>query len=219
MRRRVGRSGVDSGAMEQHTMEATTIDWYRTPVDKEVLKRLTRKSDLRGLLQAGSFLLVVAGTTTAAVALFARGLWIPLLIVCYLHSVFFNFLSMAAAVHELSHGTVFRSRVLNEAFYLLFSFLTWNNPVHFRASHMFHHQLTVFRGRDKEVIQGRVAEKLNWVNTLSWLTFDFRAFRMFVGKTILHALGKADVDFFFWDPLFAKDDPRRKAMCAWASGC
>ncbi|MCX7037967.1 MAG: fatty acid desaturase [Spirochaetes bacterium] len=33
---------------------------------------------------------------------------------------------------------------------------------------------------------------------------------------VLHALGRGDVDYFFWDPLFPKDDPRRRAMCRWA---
>jgi fatty acid desaturase len=99
--------------------------------------------------------------------------------VCYLHSLFLNFVGMAAA-HELSHGTVFRSKSVNEFLYRLFGFLTWNNPLHFRASHMLHHQLTVYRGRDKEVIQGPVAERMNLVNSLSWLTFDFKAFARFM---------------------------------------
>ncbi len=197
-------------------MDSPKIDWYRVPLAAETLKGFTRKSDVRGFLQAGSFLLIVAGTTTAGLLLFGARLWVPMVAVCYLHSLFLNFVGMAAAVHELSHGTVFRSKPVNELFYTLFCFLTWNNPVHFRASHMLHHQLTVFRGRDKEVIQGPVAEKLNWVNCLSWLTFDFKAFARFMRVNILHALGRADADYFFWDPLFAKDDPRRAAMCRWA---
>lgn len=178
-------------------MDSSNIDWYRVPLDAETLKGFTRKSDLRGFLQAGSFLLIVACTTTAGLLLFKARLWAPMVAVCCLHSLFLNFVGMAAAVHELSHGTVFRSKPANELFYKLFCFLTWNNPVHFRASHMLHHQLTVYRGRDKEVIQGPVAEKLSWVN-------------------LLHALGRADADYFFWDPVFAKDDPRRAAMCRWA---
>jgi len=197
-------------------MSTQPIDWYRTPVDKEVLRRFTRKSDLKGLLQAGSFLLVYAATTAAGFYFFRQRQWLPMVVVCYLHAVFFNFLSMAAAVHELSHGTVFRSRALNELFYYLFSFLTWNNPVHFRASHLLHHQLTVHRGRDKEVIQGPVAERLNWVNYLCWFTFDALAFVKFMATNLRHAAGKWEADFFFWDPLLTPDDPRRRAMCAWA---
>ena len=93
-------------------------------------------------------------------------------------------MSMAAAAHELSHGTAFRTRAFNEFFYHLFCFLTWNNPVHFRASHAYHHQLTVYRGRDKEVVQVPVAEKLNARNWLFWFSFDPRAVKRFVERCV-----------------------------------
>ena len=32
---------------------------------------------------------------------------------------------------------------------------------------------------------------------------------------MLHFLGKGNVDFFSWNPLFAEDDPRRKQMIRW----
>jgi fatty acid desaturase len=123
---------------------------------------------------------------------------------------------MAAAVHELSHGTAFKGKRPNEFFYKLFCFLTWNNPVHFRASHMLHHQYTCFRGVDKEVIQEPVKKTMNWASYLSWLTFDWKWFWMLVRANLLHVLGKGNVDFFSWDPLFAADDPRRAAMIRWA---
>ena len=197
-------------------MDTSSIDWYRIPVGKGDLQSFTRKSDLKGWLQTGSFLLIFAATTTAACVFFSMRQWVPMIIACIVHSLFMNMMSTAAASHELSHGTVFRSRAVNEFFYDLFCVLTWNNPVHFRASHMLHHQLTVHVGRDKEVIQGPVSERMNWVNYLSWLTFDYKSCALFIRVNILHALGKGDVDFYSWDPLFTRDDPRRKAMCNWA---
>jgi fatty acid desaturase len=198
-------------------MAASTIDWYRTPIDKETLRRLTQRSDLRGWVQSGSFLLIYAALTALTVYTFTMRWWVLMVIACYVHALFLNMMSMAAAVHELSHGTPFRTKPVNEFFLYLFSFLTWNNPVHFRASHILnHHPFTVHRGLDKEVIQGPVKEKLNWVNILSWSTFDWKWCALFIRVNVLHALGNADADFFFWDPLFPKDDPRRKAMCAWA---
>ena len=196
---------------------ATTIDWYRAPVDKERLRELTKRSDLRGWLQAGSFLLIYIALTAAVVFFFTRRLWVPMGVACYAHALFLGMMSMAAAVHELSHGTPFRTRAINELFYHLFSFLTWNNPVHFRASHIqHHHPFTVYHGLDKEVIQGPVADKLRWVNILCWCTFDFRWFALFMRVNVLHALGNADADFFSWNPLLPKNDPRRRAMCTWA---
>ena len=192
------------------------IEWYRTPIDRDVLKDLTRKSDAKGFLQAGSFLFVYLALGAAAFYFFTARMWLPMVAACYVFSAFTFFVSMAAAVHELSHGTVFKTKAFNEFFYKLFCFLTWNNPVHFRASHTFHHQLTVHKGLDKEVVLKPVAEHWNAKNLLLWFTFDYRTCFQWIGLTVRHALGDGDADYFFWDPLFAKDDPRRREMIAFA---
>ena len=198
-------------------MAATAIDWYRIPIEKEMLRKLTQRSDLRGWLRSGSFLLIYAALTALAVYFFLHRWWAAMVVACYFHALFVNMMSISAAVHELSHGTPFRTKPVNEFFLYLFSFLTWNNPVHFRASHILnHHQFTLYRGRDKEVIQVPVKEKLNPAAIVSWLTFDWAWFANVMRANVLHALGNGDADFFNWDPLFPKDDPRRKAMCSWA---
>ena len=190
-------------------MAAASIDWYRIPVDKETLRTFTQKSNLKGWLQAGSFLLIFLATTGLALYFFLRHWWVPMIAACYLHSLFEQMIGMSAAVHELSHGTPFKSKRVNEAFYHLFCFLTWNNPVHFRASHMLHHQFTAYRGLDKEVILEPVRVLMNWKNYIAWFTFDYTWFWALVKTTVLHAFGNADADFFAWDPLFEKGDPRR----------
>jgi fatty acid desaturase len=190
------------------------ISWYKTPISKEELKELTKRSDLRGLLQAGSFLLIFLGTLSLSVYFFLLKLWIPMVITAYVHCCFHNFVGMEAAVHELSHRTPFKSKGLNEVFYRLFCFLTWNNYLHFRISHFNHHLYTVHRGLDKEVII--TPDPFNAVDYISWLTFDFKKFKMFMVPTFAHFFGNADVDFFHWDPLLPKDDPRRKKICNWA---
>lgn len=192
------------------------VDWYRTPLDREILKELTRRSDFRGLLQVCGFLAMFLATTAGSFILFRMHAWVAMAVACYVHGMLFRFLSQAAAVHELSHGTAFKTRSLNEFFYKLFCFLTWNNPVHFRASHMLHHQFTVIRGVDKEIVQGPVAEKLNWMNLFFWFTVDVPAFLRFFGTNFLHAAGDGDADVFHWDPLFAEGDPRRAQMIRWA---
>ena len=137
-----------------------------------------------------------------------------MIVACYVHAVFHSFVGMEAAVHELSHGTVFASKGLNEFFYRLFSFLSWNNPIHFRISHMRHHQLTVHRGLDEKVIIEPIS--FSWIDYLSWFTFDFKHFKKIMVPNIAHVFGRADVDFFFWDPLLPKGDRRRRSMCNWA---
>jgi fatty acid desaturase len=190
------------------------INWYRTPIDRTLLKELTARSDARGLLHSVSFLLIFAGTVYFSYFFFARGQWIPMVLVCYLHCMFHGFVGMEAAVHELSHSTPFKTKWMSEFFYHLFCFLTWNNGPHFKVSHVKHHQLTVHRGLDKEVVIEPI--HFTWLDWVSWFTFDFKKFKMYVFPTIAHVFGKADVDFFFWDPLFPSGDKRRKRMCNYA---
>ncbi len=190
------------------------INWYRTPIDRGLLKQLTVRSGWRGLVQASSILLIYIVTVYFSYYFFAQRLWLSMVAACYIHCMFHSFVGMEAAVHELSHGTPFKTKWVNEIFYHLFCFLTWNNGLHFRVSHMKHHQLTVHRGLDKEV----VLEPINftWLDYVSWFTFDFKKFKMYMFPFIAHFFGKADVDFFFWDPLFPPGDKRRKQMCNYA---
>jgi len=197
-------------------MAAAPIDWYRIPIDRETLRTFTEKSDLKGWLQAGSFLLVYLVTGGFALVFFLKEWWIPMVLVCYAHAMFQQMIGMSAAVHELSHGTPFKTKGVNELFYHVFCFLTWNNPVHFRASHTNHHLYTVYRGRDKEVVKTPVRDLLNLGNLVSWLTFDYAWFWTLVKTTVQHAFGNGDADFFQWDPLFSREDPRRAAMVRWA---
>ena len=190
------------------------INWYRTPIDKDLLRELTRRSDARGLLQSGSFLAIYLLTAYLSAWFQLRSLWLPMIAAAYLHCVFNSFVGMEAAVHELSHGTPFRTRWLNEAFYYLFCFLSWNNPVHFRVSHMLHHQYTAHRGLDKEVVIEPIP--FTWWEYLSWFVFDYKKFKMIMFPNIAHFFGNADADFFSWDPLLPPDDPRRRRIVAWA---
>ena len=151
-----------------------------------------------------------------AVWLFLRQMWVPMVVVCFVHSVFLTFLSSAAGVHELSHGTVLTNRKLNDFFYYVFCFLSWSNPVHFRASHAYHHQFTVYRGVDLEVIQGPVSQKLNWKNMIFWFTFNAPQFWRWMKVTFLHAAGRQEADYFSWAPLFDRNDSRRRPMMRFA---
>lgn len=190
------------------------ISWYRTPISRAELRALTQRSDRKGLAQAGSFLLVYVALAAAALYFSLDRRWGLMIAACYAHAVFSSFVGMEAAVHELSHGTPFRTKWLNEFFYRLFSFLTWNNCVHFRASHAKHHQYTLHNGLDKEVIVE--PDPFTVWDYISWFTFDYKKFKKIMFPNIAHLFGKADSDVFYWDPLFSKGDPRRNEMVAWA---
>lgn len=126
------------------------VSWYRVPLDREVLRRLTARSDTRGLLQTGGYLGLLAVTGAAGVYSL---LHLPVLVsvaILLVHGTFFAF--MINAFHELVHGTMFRSKWLNGALLRLVSFVSWNNHVLFRASHTDHHGSTLHPPHDPEVM-------------------------------------------------------------------
>jgi fatty acid desaturase len=200
---------VDSGGSM-----AGEIPWYRTPIDRDKLRELTAQNDLRGLAHAGGFVLIYLLTTGVALYFFLRRLWVPMVIAAYVHSLFHGFVGMGAAVHELSHRTAFRTRWLNELFYRLFAFLTWNSHYHFRESHSRHHRHTGFMELDKEIKPEPM--RLTTPLLIGWLFFDWANFWRLMRANVAHAFGNTDVDFFFWCPLLTKDNIKTKNLVRWA---
>src|SRR5687767_4812032 len=106
--------------MSDTATKGRQIKWYRSPVDPELLKRLSQRSDVGGFVQTLGYLGLYA--TTAALALYGAGVgtggrrWpVPLIVlVVFLHGTVCAF--MINGVHELGHGTVFRTRWLNAVF-------------------------------------------------------------------------------------------------------
>lgn len=192
----------------------TRINWYKSPLPKETLKQLTQRSDAKGLAHAGAFLLIYLATTGLSVYFFLTEVWVPMIVTAYLHAVFVGFLGLGAAVHELSHGTAFKTRWLNSFFFRLFAFLTWNSYFHFKESHRRHHQYTAFDGLDREVIGGPI--QLTPGRILAYLTFDAKGLAHQMYVNFQHALGNTDVDHFFWCPLIPKEDIRTKTLIRWA---
>jgi fatty acid desaturase len=126
------------------------IDWYRSPLPREVLAELNQKSDLLGLAQTlGYFglLFLLGGSAWYAVG---RAPWWVVLVLLYLHGTCFAFL--LNAFHEFVHQSVFRTKWINTFFTWATSFLSWSNPVMFWASHMEHHKYTLHPPDDLEVV-------------------------------------------------------------------
>jgi fatty acid desaturase len=145
--------------MSAHSTEyrGREINWHRVPIDKETLRELTRRSDLKGLAQAGGHLLLVAATGLFVFWSYGRLPWYAVIAAFFVHGTVMQFMGGAGAFHELCHGTPFKSRWLNETFLWIYSFFSWCNFVWFRTSHMRHHQYTTHRELDLEVVlPGRV---------------------------------------------------------------
>ena len=168
------------------TQSSHKIAWYRCPIEKDRLRDLTRRSDVLGLFQSLGHLILVGATGTAAYLLFSRGMWIQFAVILWVHGLFYSFIP-GLATHELSHGTVFRTKVLNSVFFKLYCLIGWTNPYYYRASHTYHHMYTLHRDGDGEaVLPGNPS--LRALRLLALFTVDVSTFVKIVHGTISLAL-------------------------------
>lgn len=126
------------------------IRWYRSPVPRDRLLTWVRRSDLRGLAQAGGHFGLMVLTGTLAWWCGGHLPWYATAAALLLHGTVCAFCSNAE--HELIHGTVFRTGWLNGFFLRLFAFVGWKNFEIFRQSHTRHHRYTLHPPDDLEVV-------------------------------------------------------------------
>jgi len=118
-------------------MDVKLDKWYKCQADKEVLKELSKKSDLKGLQHVSIFfgLLIVTGIF----AYLTWGTWWS----AFWFLVYGNIYSFSNPLwHETGHKTAFKSKFLNEFFYYISSFMSNFEPIRWRYSHFVHHANT-----------------------------------------------------------------------------
>jgi fatty acid desaturase len=119
-------------------------------IDRERLRALSVRSDLRGAIQTGSHFAAIAVAGTALWMLRAT-LWsAPLFLI---QGVLINYLY--AGQHEFSHSTVFRARRLNEALGRLFGFILITPRDADQIQHFAHHRHTQIWRQDGELYRAR----------------------------------------------------------------
>jgi len=186
------------------------IDWYRTKISTENFKQLHQRSDARAFLQAGGFLAILIAMGAGAFLCQQRGLWWGMVMFIFAYGTVNAF--MINAVHELGHGTVFKTKWLNFAFCHLFSFLGWINHETFQTSHLRHHRYTLHAPDDLEVVLPMRAMimhvfKVGIIN-FQWMIACFKL-------TTRIARGKFEGE---WElTLYPPDEPeKRKVPVRWA---
>lgn len=161
------------------------IRWYRVPVERETLRQLNERSNLKAWLQTGGFLGLLALTGTAAFVAQGRLPWPLVVLIIFVHGSFWGFL--LNGFHELCHQTVFKTRALNTFFVHIFSLLSWNNVYWFTASHTRHHQHTLHPPRDLEVTLPMVLSRRDFlkggfVNPMAFRDWLLRTVRLSCGR-------------------------------------
>ena len=100
-------------------MDVKLEKWFRPNIDKEVLKELTKKSDIKGLIHVSIYfsLLSIVGY----LAYLTWGTWWSVLWF-YIYGNIFCFCN--PIWHETGHKTAFKTKFLNEIFYT--SHVSWH---------------------------------------------------------------------------------------------
>jgi fatty acid desaturase len=125
------------------------IPWYRCPIEPAVLKEHTRRSNLKGFAQTLGHLLLIAFTGALVWLFFVHRIWVAFALSLFAFGTVYTFANLAC--HELSHGTVFKTRWLNSFFLRVFALMSWFNFHHYKISHTYHHLYTLYPRGDREV--------------------------------------------------------------------
>lgn len=154
----------------------------RKIVTPQRLRDLAQRSDARGWLQAGSHFGAILVTGLALGQLWGHWLAIPVFMA---HGMLINFLY--AGQHELSHGTVFRSKRVNEWMGRVIGFIQIFPRDFDQIQHFAHHQHTSDWEKDGELAREpyTLTSYLLWFTGISyWITRIQRIVRFARGIVI-----------------------------------
>ncbi len=185
------------------------ISWYRSPLPPGAFKRLHERSDLRAAVQTVGYLLILAATAALAWISVGRLPWWGTALLIFLYGMVASFL--INGVHELGHGTVFKTKIWNDLFCHVLAFLGWINHEMFQASHVRHHRYTLHPPDDLEVVLPvRILRRQFFQRGL----FSWHDLKLNVGLALRLARGKFRGE---WElTLFPPGDPGRRAPVRWA---
>ena len=208
--------------------DTLNVQWYRSKMPRERFREFSERSDSKGWTQAGGHFLLFCATGASVFFTWSQGWWVLFLAALFAHGTIASFFR-GTAVHELGHGTVFKTKWLNSFFLYLFSMISWWNPFDYAASHTYHHRYTLHPEGDREVLLpvhpnvGRTF--LLQLFTLNLVTQPGRTFGKggilsTVWLTILDALGKegsTGVPANEWLAALHADQPEQRRRSMWWS--
>jgi fatty acid desaturase len=169
------------GGFEARVEEA----WFSAKVDRKALKALMRRSDKESLRHFVTWLGFLAFSGTVAFLTWGTVWCVPAFA---LYGVLYAASDHSA--HELSHGTPFKTRWLNEALYHLSAFMTLHEGVYWRWSHTRHHTDTLQVGKDPEIAVPRPPDIAGMLLDVFYIKSGFTQLRYILN----HAMGRLSED-------------------------
>ena len=117
------------------------------------VRRLSERSDAKGLVQLFTHLLALLVTGTFV--WWVMGFWWLLIPAWIVHGILLAFLF--CPLHEMIHRTAFKSRRLNDGVAYVLGFVILLPPGYFRFFHYEHHRETQIEGKDPELGESKPA--------------------------------------------------------------
>ena len=139
--------------MSDYPYRPIPVKWKRPDIDRAALGQCTRRSDLQGFLHCLGTLAMLGTSGAIACMLFNAQRWGLMALALYVHGGLHAF---QPQTHELSHGSVFKTKWLNQLFKRVFGLVFWTgNCVLYRMSHEHHHRYTLHRESEGEEVHPR----------------------------------------------------------------
>lgn len=166
--------------LQQELSRTTEPQWYVCPIDRKALKLFMQRSDAKGLSNFGLWLALLSAS--GLIAYYSWGTWwaVPAFLV---YGTLYS--SSEARAHELGHGTPFRTRWINEAFYHLCSFMALREAYYGRWRHSIHHSYTIHTDIDPEIQVKSPADLIPILLDLVYIPSGLNELK----KITLHAVG------------------------------
>ncbi len=142
----VGEAGSVTSLTTDTFETEVEASWFTPVIDRRLLKSLMKREDAPSLRHFGLWLVLLIGGGAGAILTWGSWGCVPFFLV---YGVIYCMSDHHA--HELSHGTPFKTRWLNEGLYHLNGFMTLHESGYWRWSHTRHHTDTLLVGRDPEI--------------------------------------------------------------------
>ena len=142
-------------------INSSSNEWFKPNIDKNVLKKLTKRSDLAGWRHILTYFisLIILGLLSSY---FWGSWWFVLFYLAYC-----TLWGGADAIwHECGHRTAFKSRKLNDFFYFISSYMNNFEPIRWRWSHSLHHSYTASIDPHDFEVEASIFWKPNLLNFL-----------------------------------------------------
>lgn len=156
----------------------------RQVLDIDVVRALSRRSDVRGTLRIVGHFAAMSLTGTLVWLAGKSNPW--LLGAMALHGC--TIVTMFAPMHECVHKTAFKTPWLNETIGWIAGALCWYNFTFFRRYHTWHHRYTQDADRDPELADPKPQSTVQYLIHVSGIPFWFSKPR----ELLMLALGRMD---------------------------